>query len=85
MEDKRRQSTHGGHQSPGAGVISTLELYTIEEAKRRLRWTESAFRAAKTRGLTLLVCGKRRYVTGREILRFLEAGVHTAAEIPSAR
>jgi hypothetical protein len=49
-----------------------LELYTIEEAKARLRWSDSALRAAKRRGLRLLVCGKRRYVTGREILRFLQ-------------
>lgn len=54
-------------------VISVLEVYGIEEAKRRLGWTTAAFRAAKRRGLRVLVCGKRRYVTGREIVRFLEA------------
>lgn len=54
------------------GVISIHELYTLEEARKRLRWTESALRAARRRGLTLLCCGKRKYVTGREIIRFLE-------------
>lgn len=54
------------------GVISVLELYRIEEAKARLGWSDSALRAAKRRGLTVIVCGKRRYVTGKEILRFLE-------------
>jgi hypothetical protein len=55
------------------GVISVLEIYAIEEAKARLGWTDSALRAAKRRGLKLLACGKRRYVTGREIRRFLES------------
>ena len=55
------------------GVISRLELYTIEEAKARLRWSDSVLRAAKRRGLRLIICGKRRYLSGREIFRFLEA------------
>ena len=54
------------------GVISVHELYTLEEARRRLRWTESAVRAARRRGLKLLSCGKRKYVSGKEIVRFLE-------------
>ena len=55
------------------GVISSLETYTIDEARARLRWTDSALRAAKRRGLRLLKCGKRSYVTGDEIRRFLES------------
>jgi hypothetical protein len=55
------------------GVISIHEIYTLEEAKARLGWTESALRAAKRRGLILCVSGKRRYLTGREISRFLES------------
>jgi hypothetical protein len=54
------------------GVVSIHEIYTIEEAKARLHWTDSALRSAKRRGLHLLACGKRRYVTGEEIRRFLE-------------
>ena len=54
------------------GVISVHELYTLEEARKRLRWTESSMRAARRRGLRLLSSGKRKYVTGREIIRFLE-------------
>ena len=56
-----------------AGVVSTLEVYTLDEAKRRLRWTDSAVRSAKRRGLRLIKCGKRKYVTGQELLRFLES------------
>ena len=33
----------------------------------------AAFRPAEQRGLRVLGCGKRRYVTGREVIRFLEA------------
>ena len=54
------------------GVISVHEVYRIEEAKARLGWSDSALRAAKRRGLKVMTCGKRRYVTGKEILRFLE-------------
>jgi hypothetical protein len=55
------------------GVISLMELYTLEEARARLRWSDSALRAAKRRGLKLLACGKRRYIAGQEILRFLQS------------
>jgi hypothetical protein len=54
------------------GVISLTEIYTLDEARRRLRWSVSSLRAARRRGLKLLVSGKRKYVTGTEILRFLE-------------
>jgi len=54
------------------GVVAIDEIYSIDEAKRRLRWTDSSLRAARRRGLRLLSCGKRKYVEGSEILRFLE-------------
>jgi len=56
-----------------AGVISLIEVYTLDEAKTRLGWTDSALRAAKRRGLHLLRSGKRCYVSGKEILRFLNS------------
>lgn len=59
------------HASPG--VISTLEIYALDEAKRRLRWTDSAVRSAKRRGLRLIKCGKRKYVSGQELLRFFDS------------
>ena len=65
--DQQRQP-----QTAYPGVISVHELYTLEEARRRLRWTESALRAARRRGLKLLACGKRKYVSGKELVRFLE-------------
>jgi hypothetical protein len=60
--------------NPGIpGVISVWDIYTLAEAKRRLRWTDSSLRAARRTGLKLLACGKRKYVTGREIRRYLES------------
>jgi hypothetical protein len=43
------------------GVISSAELYTLAEARARLNWTDSAFRAVKRRGGWLLTCCNRRY------------------------
>lgn len=54
------------------GVLALDEFYTIKEAQSRLGWSDAALRAAKRRGLKLLRSGKRRYVTGQEILRFLQ-------------
>ena len=61
------------------GVISIHEVYTLEEAKARLRWSDSAFRAAKRRGLEILSCGKRRYVAGQDILHFLRSTCSASA------
>lgn len=77
MTDVRKSSAHD-RSVPSAlprvpGVISLAEIYTLTEARARLGWTEAALRAAKRRGLRLLVCGKRRYITGQEILRFLQS------------
>ena len=58
-------------QSPG--VISLNEIYTLDEAKRRLCWSDAALRAAKRRGLAVLASGKRRYITGLAILEFLQS------------
>ena len=73
--------------STSSGVIGLTEIYTVEEAKRRLGWSDSALRAAKRRGLQLLRSGKRRYLTGREILRFLEAETesHETSKPPGKR
>ncbi len=68
MREQQRQP-----QAGYPGVISVHELYTLEEARKRLQWSESALRAARRRGLQLLSSGKRKYVTGKEILRFLES------------
>jgi hypothetical protein len=60
------------HATVVTGTVSVTELYTIDEAKARLCWTDSALRAAKRRGLRTLRCGKRVYLSGAEIVRFLQ-------------
>ena len=67
----RKRQSQPGAEVPG--VISIHEVYTLAEAKRRLGFTEAALRAAKRRGLVLLPCGKRKFVAGAEIIRFLQA------------
>lgn len=71
--DLSRVSQENSWPTPSLGTISINEIYSVSEAKARLGWTDSALRAAKRRGLRLLACGKRRYVTGEEIRRFLES------------
>lgn len=55
------------------GVISEQEIYRLDEAVARLGWSQSALRSARRRGLRVLRSGKRAYLSGREIVRFLEA------------
>lgn len=71
--EPRKVCGHAMERIRAPGVISVLEVYRIEEAKARLGWSDSALRAAKHRGLKVIVCGKRRYVSGKEVLRFLES------------
>ena len=54
-------------------MISRLEVYRLDEALLRLGWSIAAYRAARRRGLQVLASGKRRYLHGREIMRFLTA------------
>jgi hypothetical protein len=61
------------------GVISKDDIYRLDEACRRLGWTQAAYRAARRRGLRVLASGKRRYLTGAEIFRFLTS--ETAAQL----
>ena len=73
MKNEKRDGTRTPTPVNDGGPISISEIYRLEDAKRRLGWSDSALRAAKRRGLRLLACGKRRYVTGTEVLRFLES------------
>ena len=72
LDDRPAHGQAFGRGQSAPGVVSVHELYTLDEARRRLRWTESSMRSARRRGLKLLSCGKRKYLAGKEILRFLE-------------
>jgi hypothetical protein len=61
------------------GVISEHELYTLDELKARMRWTDSSLRSARRNGLRVLGHGKRRYAQGRDVMLFLEQQAETLA------
>ena len=65
-----------------AGIISKFELYALDELKHRMRWTDSSLRAARRDGLRVLGYGKRRYVLGIDVFRFLEAHVASPSTNP---
>ena len=50
--------------------ISGIELYTLEQFKRRMRLTTSAFLSLKRAGLPIVRYGKRGYVVGRQAIDF---------------
>lgn len=62
------------------GVITPGILYRIDEAKARLGWRNASYRAACRRGLNVHRCGKRVYVTGEELIRFITTEKHTGEE-----
>jgi len=67
------------HRSEGPapyvpGAIVSDALYRLDEAAARLGWGGHALRAARRRGLKIHRCGKRGYVTGRDLLSFVTKG-----------
>ena len=56
------------------GTIITDALYRLDEAAARLGWGGHALRAARRRILKIHRCGKRGYVTGRDLLSFVTKG-----------
>lgn len=52
------------------GEIRADDLYTFEEAARRLRWKKHSQRQAKKMGLQVSRFGSRDYVRGRAIIEF---------------
>ena len=53
------------------GLIDSNTLYRADEFKARMGWSDSAFRAARGRGLKTYPCGKRVYVLGRDAFNFI--------------
>ena len=56
------------------GAIISDALYRLDEAAARLGWGGHALRAARRRGLKIHRCGKRGYVSGRDLLAFITKG-----------
>lgn len=71
----RRVSESSAEQQPRANgypaVIDGNQVYTWEEACRRLRWRKHSARQAKRLGLKTIRFGSRDYVLGRHVLDFL--------------
>lgn len=53
-------------------VVNANEVYTLEEAARRMRWRKHSIRQAIRAGLVTTKFGSRRYVLGRHVLEFFE-------------
>ena len=53
------------------GVIKKDALYSKNEIKARMGWTEASFRAARRKGLRTHRVGKRVYVTGADAIAFV--------------
>lgn len=52
--------------------IASGELYQLDEAMRRLGWGIGALRAARRKGLVTRRLGKRTFVSGAELIAFVE-------------
>ena len=59
--------------SPNAAPIRTDELLPWSDLHDRLGWGPRAIAKARSCGLRVLKFARRQYVTGAEIIRFLEA------------
>jgi hypothetical protein len=54
------------------GVIEPQALYTVEEARRRLRVGPWAWRKWRRDGLVVLRVSGRAFVSGRSLIEFIE-------------
>lgn len=54
------------------GVINSYELYTIQQFKKQLGISNTAFRTMRQEGLKVIRLGKRAYLSGRLAMEFLE-------------
>lgn len=55
------------------GVIEASALYTLDEFMSRTRFSKSAMREARRKGLKVRRIGKRAFVLGRDAIAFIEA------------
>jgi hypothetical protein len=64
--------------------MPTQCLYTVEEARRRLRFGDWAWRKIRRSGLIVLRVSGGAFVTGREVIDFIERhGRETANDCES--
>ena len=53
-------------------VIDARQLYSFDEAARRLRWKKHSRQQARRLGLKTVRFGSRDYVLGRDLLAFFD-------------
>lgn len=58
--------------TPTPGVISSSELYTLDEFMKRSRLGAWAVRMARRDGLPILRIGRRGYVRGSDVIAYLD-------------
>lgn len=73
---KRHPLNHarGLPEAKTAGAIIPDAIYRLDEAKARMGWKDSAFRAAVRAGLRVYRSGKRIYVLGTDLVAFVTKG-----------
>lgn len=67
---KQAQPRSDANTSPP--VIRADEVYTLEEAARRMRWRKHSTRQALLAGLVTTKFGSRRYVVGQAVLDLMQ-------------
>jgi hypothetical protein len=70
-KSKSKRLAAAGTAAPG--VIDAQSLYTVEEARRRLRLGEWAWRQMRRDGLVVLRVAGRAFVTGQQLISYIES------------
>ena len=70
---KRTTRKHRRHEGPNVGLISPGEVYTLEEAARRLNQGERAVREMFNNGLKRRHQGKRIYIKSDDLIAYLNS------------
>lgn len=77
MRANIRSQAFASQSSAIPGAILADALYRLDEAAARMGWGAHALRAARRRGLKVHRCGKRIYISGRDLVCFVtNAGGH---------
>jgi hypothetical protein len=72
MANRERPMERGRAPQTAPGVISADALYRADELKARMGWRNAAFHAACRRGLRTHRVGKRVFITGSDVLTFVQ-------------
>ena len=68
---------HPGHRTKPAGAVVEGAIYTIEEFKARVGWSEQAFRTARHSGLKVHRRGRNGFVYGGDFLEWVRGDAST--------